>query len=130
MTIVPGYRAALAALYARIPVKQVQRVIRGLLGQPALWFRPARQNRGAMLRVAERKLAEGSDYIMFMLHSSELMPGANPTFKTYGDLEILYDSLDEIFQWLCERGVKGATLSEYHRHFIETRGRAAPVPTR
>jgi hypothetical protein len=126
MTIVPGYGAALAAIYGRIAVKQVRRAIRGLLGQPVLWFRPARQNRGAMLRVAERKLADGSDYIMFMLHSSELMPGSNPTFKTYGDIEILYDSLDEIFQWLCDRGVEGATLTEYRRHFLESRGRAAP----
>jgi hypothetical protein len=127
MTIVPGYRAALAAVYRRIPARQVRRAVRGVLGQPLLWFRPARNNRKAMLRVAERKLADGSDYIMFMLHSSEFMPGCNPMFKSYDDIEKLYDSLHIIFEWLRDRGVNGATLTEYRRHFVESRGQGAPA---
>lgn len=130
MTIVPGYRAALAAVYERIPARQVRRAVRGVLGQPLLWFRPARNNRKAMLQVAERKLAGGSDYIMFMLHSSELMPGCNPMFKTYDDLERLYDSLHIIFEWLRDRGVMGATLTEYRRYFMESRGQGAPAAAR
>lgn len=76
------------------------------------WLRP----RQGMLHndlVAEKTLAEGNDYVEFMLHSSEFMPGGSPTFKDEADIEQLYQDLEELFSWLAGR-TKGMTLAEYY----------------
>ena len=55
---------------------------------------------------------ENTDYLMFMLHSSELMPGGSPTFRTNEDIEKLYSDLETLFAYIsgfCE----GKTLKEY-----------------
>ncbi|MGL5223463.1 MAG: deacetylase, partial [Plesiomonas shigelloides] len=55
------------------------------------------------------------DYVEFMLHSSEFMPGGSPTFKTKQDIEQLYRDLEETFAWLAQR-TQGATLAEYYQY--------------
>jgi hypothetical protein len=67
-----------------------------------------------MKSVAERCLAQGNDYVEFMLHSSEFMPGGSPTFKTQQDIEVLYRDLEQLFAWLQQRTV-GMTLAEYYQ---------------
>lgn len=62
------------------------------------WLRPNRTNLDEMLFLIERYVHSDSDYLMFMLHSSELMPGGSPTFKTEGGIEILYEHLEIIFR--------------------------------
>jgi len=71
-------------------------------------------NVAQMIDVAEKTLADGSDYVEFMLHSSEFMPGGSPTFKTNEHIETLYDDLEALFEWLQSRTV-GRTLSEYYQ---------------
>jgi hypothetical protein len=66
-----------------------------------------------MIAVAEKTLAQGNDYVEFMLHSSEFMPGGSPTFKNEGDIELLYEDLEKLFSWLASRTV-GMTLAEYY----------------
>jgi hypothetical protein len=53
-----------------------------------------------------------------MLHSSELMPGGSPTFRTPEHVERLYENLESLFE-LAAHGFEGLTLSEYHRRFCE-----------
>lgn len=67
-----------------------------------------------MISVAEASLAQGHDYVEFMLHSSEFMPGGSPTFKTEQDIEGLYRDLEQLFDWLQQRTV-GMTLAEYYQ---------------
>lgn len=67
-----------------------------------------------MISVAEASLAQGHDYVEFMLHSSEFMPGGSPTFKTEQDIEVLYRDLEQLFDWLQQRTV-GMTLAEYYQ---------------
>src|SRR5882724_5998029 len=55
---------------------------------------PLDRNLNAMLQTAGGARAEGADYMEFMLHSSELMPGGSPTFRTASDIERLYESLE------------------------------------
>lgn len=65
-----------------------------------------------LLYSAERLKNDNSDYVMFMLHSSEMMPGGSPTFKTNEDIEHLYKDLRSLFDYIstfCE----GRTLKEY-----------------
>ncbi|MGV3346945.1 deacetylase [Enterobacteriaceae bacterium LUAb1] len=80
------------------------------------WLRPCGGNVESMKKVTEQTLASGSDYIEFMLHSSELMPGGSPTFKNTAETEQLYDDLEQLFEWLAVRAT-GMTLTDYYQYF-------------
>lgn len=81
-----------------------------------LWLRPRRGNLRSMLTILRRALREGRPCVEFVLHSSELMPGANPTFRTAEDIERLYRDLHILFS--ATRGhFRGATLQEFAREF-------------
>jgi len=96
-------------------VKQGVDRLRGKKRSPSVnWLRPVGGNLDKMKRVAEQSLAEGADYVEFMLHSSEFMPGGSPTFKNEADIERLYDDLEQLFSWLQQRTL-GMTLAEYYR---------------
>ena len=89
--------------------------LRGKVRSPSVnWLRPMRRNVETMQQVVEKTLAEGSDYVEYMLHSSEYMPGGSPTFKTEQDIEQLYQDLEALFSWLQPR-VTGMTLAEYYK---------------
>lgn len=89
--------------------------LRGKVRSPSVnWLRPMNGNVETMQQVVEKTLAEGSDYVEYMLHSSEYMPGGSPTFKTEQDIEQLYRDLEMLFSWLQPR-VTGMTLAEYYQ---------------
>jgi hypothetical protein len=83
------------------------------------WLRPSRGNAAQLIKLADRVLAEGSDYLEFMLHSSEFMPGGSPTFKDEASIERLYDDLERLFSHLAVR-CKGETPAEYRQRFVAT----------
>lgn len=92
--------------------------LRGKKRSPSVnWLRPAGGNLDKMKRVAEMSLAESCDYVEFMLHSSEFMPGGSPTFKNEADIEQLYAEMESLFCWLQSR-TRGMTLSEYHQEKV------------
>jgi hypothetical protein len=80
-------------------------------GSP-LWFRPNGKNLEELLLLIEHIKDSESDYIMFMLHSSELMPGGSPSFKSAASIEHLYDDLRVIFSKLS-LNFEGITLKDY-----------------
>ena len=82
-----------------------------VLGYKA-WLRPNGQNLNEMLHLASSIKDEKSDYLMFMLHSSELMPGGSPTFKTNEQIDKLYSDLDILFAYISSFS-EGRTLREY-----------------
>lgn len=85
------------------------------------WLRPNRKNLDEMLYLIEQYKQSDCDYLMFMIHSSELMPGGSPTFKTEGGIEILYEHLDTVFKEISLNYV-GVGLEEYvklHDNFID-----------
>lgn len=53
------------------------------------------------------------DYIEFMLHSSELMPGGSPYFPLDKDVNRLFESFEQVFEEFSQDGYIGATLKEY-----------------
>jgi len=116
MTVVSYYGKFLSWVYQILPAGNCQRGVRGIFGQPTGWFRPDKKRR-ELLRVARKKLAQGASYIMFMLHSSEFMPGANPTFKTQQDIEQLYEDIAEAFEFLQSYSVTGVTCYEFYSNF-------------
>lgn len=91
---------------------------RGKSADKSVWLRPRRSggNVKEMQALATRVLAEpGMDYLEFMLHSSEFMPGGSPTFQTAEHIEKLYADLEALFSWLTTRCC-GATLEEYYQY--------------
>ncbi|CAX57604.1 Lipopolysaccharide biosynthesis protein [Erwinia billingiae Eb661] len=94
-------------------LKQGYDRLRGKQRSPSVhWLRPTGGNVQQMIGVAEKTLAAGSDYVEFMLHSSEFMPDGSPTFKNEADIDRLYEDLEQLFNWLHSRTV-GMTLTEY-----------------
>ena len=100
------------------PVMLRTRLVRSALARlaPIRWLRPRGDDRADLLRIVDEVAAEKRDYLEFMLHSSELMPGGSPTFRTVRDIEALYDDLEALFASLPGR-FAGATLAEYHDRF-------------
>lgn len=99
-------------------VSQVYDCLRARRRGPSLqWLRPAVGNVVQMCQVAAQSLASGSDYVEFMLHSSEVMPGGSPTFKNEAAIELLYHDLDVLFARLQNR-VIGMTLAQYYQHRV------------
>lgn len=88
-----------------------------------LWLRPKRGNLRAMTTILRRALREQRPCVEFVLHSSELMPGANPTFRTPGDIERLYGDLEVLFA-MARDHFRGLTLQEFGRDFT----RHPPAP--
>jgi hypothetical protein len=73
-----------------------------------------------MLWLVETIGAEkGTDYIMFMLHSSEMMPGGSPNFKTPEDIESMYKDLEKVFN-LASKVFEGAAIGEFGTEFLNT----------
>ena len=57
---------------------------------------------------------KNADYLMFMLHSSEFMPGGSPTFQTEEAVDRLYDTLKTIFEQISLH-FRGSSFNEYYR---------------
>ncbi|WP_437613305.1 polysaccharide deacetylase family protein [Erwinia sp. V71] len=93
--------------------------LRGKQRSPSVnWLRPKRGNLEQMKSVVEKTLQQGADYVEFMLHSSEFMPGGSPTFRDKAEIDRLYDDLEQLFAWLGER-TQGVTLAEYYQGFVK-----------
>ncbi|WP_162510514.1 deacetylase [Treponema endosymbiont of Eucomonympha sp.] len=82
------------------------------IGKP-IWLRPDGHNLKNMLALIEYLQYSDSEYLMFMLHSSELMPGGSPTFKTPESIECLYADLEISFTQIAQN-FTGITLKKYY----------------
>ena len=80
------------------------------INKEKIWLRPTGSNLEEMLYIVKR--TRKREYIEFVLHSSELMPGGSPTFKTRQSIEKLYQDLEILFSEIAiER--TGISLSDY-----------------
>lgn len=102
----------------RIFVRGGGRTIWYMLKGQTLWLRPNGHNLKEMCWLVKECSKSEEGYLMFMLHSSELMPGGSPTFRDEGSIEILYQHLNIIFHQIS-KDYEGCTLEEYHRCFIK-----------
>jgi hypothetical protein len=121
MTTVPA-RRPLAKL-GRARLSNGPRVVRALGNRlfPVRWLRPIGEDVAQMLGVLRDAREDGRDYVEFMLHSSELMPGGSPRFETDGDIDRLYAGMEQVFQ-AASHAFQGRTLSEYYDAARATRG--------
>ena len=114
---------ALSALPA--PLRRATRLVARVVDRvapPIRWLRPDGRNRRAMLDILDQVRAEGRAHAEFMLHSSELMPGGSPTFRTEASIERLYADLRALFAAVRGRFAP-ATLAEFHAA-VDARGAA------
>lgn len=82
-----------------------------------LWLRPALESLEEMIELINIINKENTDYLMFMIHSSELMPGASPYCKTSAEVECLLGKLEKAFEYVKEFG-QGMLLKDYARNFL------------
>ena len=117
-----------SGLYRRAPwVYRVPllRQVSNRLVSPALnHLCPAESNLRGMLRAARAARADGAAHAEFTLHSSELMPGGSPTFRSASDIERLYEHLEILFEELST-WCRGMTLKKFHAWLGESPGKAA-----
>jgi hypothetical protein len=118
----PALRAAASRLASAPPVfaapaRLGTRVLNRL--RPSIvWLRPTGRNRQHMLRLV-RAVARTKTCAMFMLHSSEFMPGGSPTFRSQTSIEALYDDLGALFSEVTRLGFNGLTMAEFRDVFAE-----------
>jgi hypothetical protein len=86
------------------------------VSEPLTWLRPAPGNLPRLLALVEQVRQEAGPCLQFMLHSSELMPGGSPSFRTEADIEALYLDLNQLFATIA-RHWQGATLSGFRQSF-------------
>jgi len=77
------------------------------------WLRPNGRNGAAMRECVNEAVANNRAHLLFMLHSSELMPGGSPTFPTTGSIARLNEDLAALFAYAKTCGCRGRTLGEF-----------------
>jgi len=77
------------------------------------WLRPNGHNGVAMRQRVDEAVDHGRAHLMFMIHSSELMPGGSPTFRTEVSVEKMNEDLAALFAHARSRGCPGHTLGEF-----------------
>jgi hypothetical protein len=122
MSIMPCRSSVIDGLRGRCVEGSVPRRVLDRYFPASSWFRPTRNNLSRMRKVFMWSRKQGFDYIEFMLHSSELMPGGSPTFATAADIEHLYKDLALLFEMVAG-WARGATLSEFYDWFCVRSGR-------
>ena len=78
-----------------------------------IWLRPDGINLKDLIWLVDRNYKSSVNYIEFMIHSSELMPGGSPTFRTVEKIDKLYKQLDVLFAYMKQRGYQGIGCSDY-----------------
>ncbi len=124
MTIVPSRRIAVSWLGHRLnEFSMTQRALNRFFPS-VYWLRPNRGNGHNLMRIVEDAVQNKRPYVEFMLHSSELMPGGSPTFRTAHDVERLYADLEMLFD-SARATCTAATLREFSEEVLgESRFRA------
>ncbi|MGO9117331.1 MAG: deacetylase [Desulfomonilaceae bacterium] len=118
VTIYPGNQNLLHRLIKHLnPANPVKRVA-NLVFPSCYILAPRRFRLSELHRIVEWCIAESRTYVHFMTHSSELMPGGGPAFRTAADIDRLYANLERLFAKVC-RFFKSVTLSEYYDYFLD-----------
>lgn len=93
----------------------IRQRLKALIKGNVAWARPATQSAVTLIELLNEVTKDKQcDYVEFMIHSSELMPGGSPYFKTEKDIERLYKGLEQVFVYATTNGYEGVTLEEYY----------------
>lgn len=79
-----------------------------------IWLRPNGKNKKDLFWIVNEVIKSNEQYMEFMLHSSELMPGGSPTFRNSSDIEVLYKNMEELFQYIS-KDFTGIGITDYRK---------------
>ena len=97
--------------------KAIRKIQEAKKGHGPLWLRPRsnKDNLEDLLYLVDLiSKDKNADYLMFMLHSSEFMPGGSPTFQTEEAIEGLYSKLNVLFERVS-LNFTGSTIMSYYK---------------
>lgn len=81
-----------------------------------IWLRPSSTSLEDMFNLVDKVYQDNeTDYLEFMIHSSELMPGGSPYFRDSKSIEGLYTILVALFNYIRNLGYLGITLKDYYQ---------------
>lgn len=80
-----------------------------------VWLRPMKNPSFTAMKKVLDTVSADSDYAMFMLHSSEMMPGGSPSFPDEASIEALYESVEALFAYAKQQGYFGCKLADYEK---------------
>lgn len=95
--------------------KGIKRKLRCLIKGEELWLRPAVADYEKLMRIVNYN--KEKDFLEFMLHSSELMPGGSPYFQDENSIEALFLLLENFFAAISKDYI-GMTLKEYAKEHM------------
>lgn len=81
----------------------------------SVWLRPALSSLNDMKRIIDN--SNKSDFVEFMIHSSELMPGGSPYFKNESDIARLFFEMESLFIYAKQKGYIGKSLKQYYEEY-------------
>lgn len=105
-----------------LSVRLIGRELKRVIAKRPIQCRPTGSNQNEMTTVANRVVTENRNYLMFMIHSSELMPGGSPLFGDGRSIDRMYGTLENLFASLVEH-YEGETIGDYARR-VRTEWRA------
>lgn len=117
VTIGPAAPPWVERLRKVLPARSIPRRALGRIWPPLTWLRPNGRNRAAMLRLLRKAAEDGSRYVEFMLHSSELLAGGSPNFPDAQAIERLYRDLEAVFT-LASKYFRARTQAGFAADFI------------
>lgn len=97
----------------------IKHLLRAITKGGNIWLRPALSSLRDMKKLIDDVDVEvGCDYLEFMIHSSELMPGGSPYFKDEEAINQMYDTINQLFAYAHELGYVGETLEGYSIRYL------------
>ena len=90
----------------------VKNVLYAAKRQQHINLRPNGNNLNDLLYIVNKNRKSKQKYLMFMLHSSEFMPGGSPTFDNDKKIEMLFDDLEKLFSCISKY-FYGSTICEF-----------------
>lgn len=91
----------------------IKHKVKSLIIGDRMWLRPIKLSKAYLQAITDAVIKENSDYLEFMIHSSELMPGGSPYIKTEEEAEQLFELMDWYFKYVTEKGFTGSSLTDY-----------------
>lgn len=78
------------------------------------WLRPPKNpSASALIGLLNDVVASDDGYAMFMIHSSELMPGGSPNFPDDNSIESLYKVISKTFSHAAKLGFEGQGMTGF-----------------
>lgn len=81
------------------------------------WLRPTKDlSLRGLKKLVKQSYNGNENYLMFMIHSSELMPNGSPNFKDEESIEKLYNLIEKLFSYIKKFGYSGISFRDYYKN--------------